>query len=64
MSLSEIAEDVNEKHVVAWGDACLRDGINNTPLTPVVTEVLISAEHVHTSICIIIISRVCAWILN
>ena len=39
LTLSEVAEDVNEKHVVAWGDACVRDGINNTPLSPLVTEV-------------------------
>ena len=39
MTLEDIAEEVNEKHVVPWGDACLREGINNTPLTPIVAEV-------------------------
>ena len=32
----DIANDVNEKHMVPWSEMCVRDSIENTPLSPFV----------------------------
>lgn len=36
LSLQDIANDVNEKHMVPWSEMCVRDSIENTPLSPFV----------------------------
>ena len=40
MSLSEIVDDVNEKHAHAWSEICEHAQIN-TPLSPLVAEVCV-----------------------
>ena len=43
-------EDVNEKHLIPWGEICQRDGINITPLSPFIDMVkhLIKFERTST----------------
>jgi len=44
-NISEILEEVNEKHMVPWSEACTRDFICNTPLTPYIDkEVLLGKQ--------------------
>ena len=37
--MSDVVDDINEKHMQPWSDACQRDGIVNTPLTPFIDQV-------------------------
>jgi len=37
-----MVEEVNEKHMGPWGEACQCDGVSNTPLTPYIEKVHIS----------------------
>ena len=34
ISLKDVAEDVNEKHLAPWSQMCNEEGISNTPLSP------------------------------
>ncbi|XP_063675688.1 dTDP-D-glucose 4,6-dehydratase-like [Bolinopsis microptera] len=34
ISLKDVAEDVNEKHLSPWSEMCSKAGISNTPLSP------------------------------
>lgn len=37
--MSSVVEDINDKHMEPWADACQRDGILNTPLNPFIDQV-------------------------
>jgi len=39
LSIEDMVEEVNEKHMGPWGEACQCDGVNNTPLTPYIEKV-------------------------
>ena len=39
MNIEDVVEDINEKHMTPWGDACIAEGIVNTPLTPYIEKV-------------------------
>lgn len=39
------ADDANDKHVVPWAEACKRDNIENTPLTPHMDHELLLHKH-------------------
>ncbi|ELU17602.1 hypothetical protein CAPTEDRAFT_178842 [Capitella teleta] len=38
LSLHDVVDDVNEKHMVPWGEACNIDDIQSTPLSPYIEE--------------------------
>ena len=38
--MASIVEDSNEKHMVPWADACQKDDIENTPLSPFLDQVI------------------------
>ncbi|GFR97719.1 hypothetical protein ElyMa_004484400, partial [Elysia marginata] len=38
--MSDIVDDINEKHMHPWSEACQRDGVLNTPLTPFIDQVI------------------------
>ena len=37
--MSSTAEDSNEKHLSPWSEACEKDGIETTPLSPFLDQV-------------------------
>ena len=37
--MTNVVEDINDKHMKPWADACMRDGISNTPLNPFIDQV-------------------------
>ena len=39
VNMSSVVEDSNEKHMVPWADACQKDNIENTPLSPFLDQV-------------------------
>jgi len=39
LNIDDVVEEVNEKHMAPWGEACQRDGILTTPLTPYIEKV-------------------------
>ena len=38
--MSTVVEDINDKHMKPWADACTRDDITNTPLNPFLDQVI------------------------
>lgn len=40
-------EESNEKHLAPWSDACTRDGVTNTPLSPYIDQELLYNKHLH-----------------
>lgn len=40
-------EESNEKHLTPWSEACTRDGITNTPLSPYLDQELLYNRHLH-----------------
>lgn len=47
LNMRSATEDSNEKHLAPWSDACLRDGISNTPLSPYLDQELLYNKHLH-----------------
>ncbi|KAK3799987.1 hypothetical protein RRG08_035586 [Elysia crispata] len=45
--MSDVVDDINEKHMQPWSDACQRDGIVNTPLTPFIDQELLYNKHLN-----------------
>lgn len=39
LNIEDVVEDINEKHMTPWGEACLGANILNTPLTPYLEKV-------------------------
>ncbi|CAG5134376.1 unnamed protein product [Candidula unifasciata] len=39
--MTDIVDDINEKHMRPWSDACQRDGVSNTPLNPFIDQELL-----------------------
>ena len=37
--MTSVVEDINDKHMKPWADACTRDSIKNTPLNPFIDQV-------------------------
>lgn len=49
--MTSIVEDINDRHMRPWADACQRDGIANTPLNPFLDQVC-TTKKLHTfSVC-------------
>lgn len=40
--MSSVVEDINDKHMDPWVDACQRDNIENTPLNPFIDQVCLT----------------------
>ena len=39
VKMSSVVEDINDKHMSPWAEACQRDRIVSTPLNPFLDEV-------------------------
>ncbi|KAL1433342.1 hypothetical protein MTO96_012638 [Rhipicephalus appendiculatus] len=40
--MQHAVEQVNEKHLAPWAEACVKDNISNTPLSPYLCQELLS----------------------
>ena len=49
VNMTNVVEDINDKHMKPWADACMRDGISNTPLNPFIDQVWHTVETDHFS---------------
>lgn len=47
VNMSSVVEDINDKHMGPWADACQHDNIANTPLTPFIDQELLYNKHLH-----------------
>ncbi|KAK2168956.1 hypothetical protein LSH36_13g22038 [Paralvinella palmiformis] len=45
LSIDEVIQDINDKHMTPWGEACQKDGISNTPITPYIREDVLMHRH-------------------
>ncbi|KAJ8316614.1 hypothetical protein KUTeg_005833, partial [Tegillarca granosa] len=47
VNMSNVVEDINEKHMKPWADACQVDGIANTPLNPFIDQELLYKKNLY-----------------
>ncbi|KAL8566462.1 hypothetical protein ACOMHN_015098 [Nucella lapillus] len=47
VNMSSVVEEINDKHMGPWADACQHDNIANTPLTPFLDQELLYNKHLH-----------------
>ena len=47
LHMSGATEESNEKHLAPWSEACHRDNIANTPLSPYLDQELLYHKHLH-----------------
>lgn len=45
--ISSVVEQVNDKHLVPWAEACQKSNIDNTPLSPYMGEELLYKKHLY-----------------
>ncbi|KAG8042340.1 hypothetical protein G9C98_004974 [Cotesia typhae] len=47
MEMSTVVEEVNDKHMGPWAEACNKDGIENSPLSPYIDQELLYNKHLY-----------------
>lgn len=47
LNMSGTVEDSNEKHLAPWSEACARDKVDNTPLSPYLDQELLYNNNLH-----------------
>ncbi|WAR27615.1 hypothetical protein MAR_013319 [Mya arenaria] len=47
VNMSGVVEDINDKHMAPWAEACTKDGITNTPLNPFIDQELLYNKPVY-----------------
>lgn len=45
--MSSVVEEVNDKHMGPWADACNKDGVENSPLSPYIDQELLYNKHLY-----------------
>lgn len=45
--MCSLVEEVNDKHLGPWAEACSLDGVENTPLTPYLDQELLYNKHLY-----------------
>lgn len=45
--MSDVLDEINDKHVGPWAEACQRDCIENTPLSPYLDKEQLFHKHIH-----------------
>lgn len=45
--MSSIVEEVNDKHMTPWAEACRKDGVENSPLSPYIDQELLYNKHLY-----------------
>ncbi|XP_050294061.1 uncharacterized protein LOC126734461 [Anthonomus grandis grandis] len=47
IDLESATEEANDQHLVPWAEACRRDAIENTPLSPHMNSILLQYKHLY-----------------
>ncbi|XP_035212900.1 dTDP-glucose 4,6-dehydratase-like [Stegodyphus dumicola] len=47
VDMSTLVDDINDKHLGPWAEACSKDGIENTPLNPYLHQELLYDKHLN-----------------
>lgn len=47
MDMNGVVEEINDKHMGPWADACNKDGVENTPLSPYIDQELLHNQHLN-----------------
>lgn len=45
--MSAVVEEVNDKHMGPWAEACRKDGVENSPLSPYIDRELLYNKHLY-----------------
>ncbi|XP_076672863.1 3 beta-hydroxysteroid dehydrogenase/Delta 5--_4-isomerase [Andrena cerasifolii] len=45
--MSSVVEEVNDKHMGPWAEACNKDGVENSPLSPYIDQELLYNKNLH-----------------
>lgn len=45
--MTTLVDEVNDKHLIPWAEACKLDGVENTPLTPYMSEEALFDRHLN-----------------
>lgn len=45
--MSSVVEEVNDKHMGPWAEACRKDGVENSPLSPYIDQELLYNKHLY-----------------
>ncbi|XP_024942057.1 uncharacterized protein LOC107269052 isoform X2 [Cephus cinctus] len=45
--MSSVVEEVNDKHMGPWAEACSKDGVENSPLSPYIDQELLYNKHLY-----------------
>ncbi|XP_043270051.1 uncharacterized protein YbjS [Venturia canescens] len=45
--MSSVVEEVNDKHMGPWAEACSQDGVENSPLSPYIDQELLYNKHLY-----------------
>lgn len=45
--MNTVVEEVNDKHMGPWAEACNKDGIENSPLSPYIDQELLYNKHLY-----------------
>ncbi|XP_003395101.1 uncharacterized protein LOC100644395 [Bombus terrestris] len=45
--MSSVVEEVNDKHMGPWAEACNKDGVENSPLSPYIDQELLYNKHLY-----------------
>lgn len=45
--MTSVVEEVNDKHMSPWADACGKDGVENSPLSPYIDKELLYNKHLY-----------------
>ncbi|PSN37282.1 hypothetical protein C0J52_17192 [Blattella germanica] len=47
LDMATLVEEVNDKHLGPWAEACAQSGVENTPLTPYIDQELLYNKHLY-----------------
>lgn len=47
MDMNTVVEEINDKHMGPWAEACNKDGVENSPLSPYIDQELLHNQHLH-----------------
>jgi hypothetical protein len=45
--MASLVDEVNDKHLGPWAEACNQSGVENTPLTPYIDQELLYNKHLY-----------------
>ncbi|XP_011502100.1 PREDICTED: uncharacterized protein LOC105365589 [Ceratosolen solmsi marchali] len=47
MDMNTVVEEINDKHMGPWAEACNKDGVENSPLSPYIDQELLHNQHLY-----------------